>query len=188
MRKLPMFLVCAASLGAVESQAQSKPLIYGSQTLNWNHFSVRKSGLENEQAFSYAGINYSVKEAHNKYLVYVQAYFDAAQSWVVPSEASGDLLLHEQKLFDLTELYARKMRADISKVMRDKNANTDFEALLEKVKLIYKKWNNQLVQAQQRYKIETDNGKNKIAQAEWSRQIDQELEEYADFAAATGGM
>lgn len=188
MRKLPTLLSLIGFFVAILGEAQSTALIHGSQTLNWNHFSTRKSGSGNQKAFSYAGISYSVKEANGKYLVFVQAYFDASQSWVVSSEASPALLHHEQKLFDLTELYARKMRADIAKFMRDQSGDYKFEALLEKVRLIYMKWNNELFKAQQRYNVETNNGKNKEAQELWAKQIDAELEELADFAAATGAM
>jgi hypothetical protein len=188
MLKYTHLLTLALSLSALNSSAQSQPIVYGSQALNWNHFSMRKSGSGNQKAFTYSGINYSVKEANQRYVVQVQAYFDANQSWVVTSEAQPSLLIHEQKLFDLTELYARKMRADVAKLMNNKSTQHDFETLLEKVRLIYMKWNNELFKAQQRYNVETNNGKNKEAQDLWNKQIDEELEDYAGFAAATHGL
>jgi hypothetical protein len=188
MIKFTHFFTIALSISALGSNAQSQPIVYGSQPLNWNHFSMRKSGLSNQKATNYAGINYSVNEAKQKYVVHVQAYFDASQSMVVPSEANPALLLHEQKLFDLTELFARKMRADVSKFMNNKTAPLNFEAVNEKVKFIYSKWNDELIQTQQRYKLETDHGKNQAAQAIWNKQIDEELEDYSGFAAASKGL
>ena len=87
----------------------------------------------------------------------VTTYFYPQLSWKKNSkENNQDLLKHEQLHWDISELYARKLRAAYKKYIPQKNQK-------------------ERLQAQNAYDLETKHGLLKDAQEKWSDKIREEL-------------
>lgn len=103
-----------------------------------------------------------------------QAYFDQSESWVKPDKKSDDLLQHEQGHFDITELYARKLRQELRKIKCDHKTQ---EEIQKEVDAAYEKIEKEWDAEQEKYDDETDHGRNKDKQKEWNEKIKKQLKE-----------
>jgi hypothetical protein len=99
------------------------------------------------------------------------ATFDKSQSWFKPEGKVPEVLAHEQCHFDITELYVRQMRQQISAYRFKKE--TDFDKPLTKM---YNDCNKKCSQAQRDYDQQTRHGIETEKQLEWQQKIAKELE------------
>jgi hypothetical protein len=83
-------------------------------------------------------------------------------------ENNQDLLKHEQLHWDISELYARKLRAAYKKYIPQKNPKKE-------VDYIFRKFEKERLQTQNAYDLETKHGLLKVAQEKWSDKIREEL-------------
>ncbi|MGB5507543.1 DUF922 domain-containing protein, partial [Robiginitalea sp.] len=92
------------------------------------------------------------------------------KSWYHPELSNAGVLMHEQLHFDITELYARKMRKILSERTFSGNVRGD-------VRQIFSKINRELKAFQDRYDLETDFSRNREAQQQWNKRIAEKLKE-----------
>lgn len=149
--------------------------------LSWKLYKEQDQGSGNQLAFSYVGIEYSVYDVDGRPAASYNAIFRSDQSWVKSGSASSALLHHEQKLFDLCELYARKMRRQISIYIMNNSDSLTVTKVLPEVKRVYMNTMNEFLQKIQIYNSETLNGKNAKGQQKWNKFIDTELEKLEMF-------
>ena len=164
--------------------AQTSDLIsYTGNAVNWSHYTktTKRSGFQ--KAFTYCGIAYSVRHGESGLVAEFNAFLDVSESWVVQNAQTTALLRHEQGIFDLTELYARKMRKAGADFIKQQGANINFDDLLAEVRNIYRELNNELFQEQKIYNAETCNGTNKEEQLRWEEKIKAELKKLESFAS-----
>src|SRR5262249_44372894 len=83
--------------------------------LTGSDFQGRPDPASSMKAMTHSGIAYSWQCANGTLTYEVIARFDRSKSWMRPG-AETKLLLHEQKHFDITEIYARKMRKAFSEM------------------------------------------------------------------------
>ena len=105
------------------------------------------------------------------------AKFDKEQSWK-KDNITEYLLSHEQLHFDITEVYARRMRKHFSAVNNGCNLSNDeveeqFNAILDEWRL-----------RQKLYDKETSHSKNKPEQARWEQLIQAELKSLSKYAVS----
>jgi hypothetical protein len=107
----------------------------------------------------------------------VQATFDPATSWIRnPKTVTEKLLRHEQLHFDLSELYARRMRQKLRATTFDcLKLQPTFNRI---TKLVYDAWERD----ENRYDQDTNHGLNDAKQAFWENQVKTELEKLKEFA------
>src|SRR5690606_15269872 len=99
----------------------------------------------------------------------VTAYFYPGQSWYRPELCNDNTLAHEQLHFDISELFARKMR--------DRLEDTTFSGDVKaEVRKIYRDILAELKAFQARYDRETDYSRNRGKQGEWNLRIAQALQ------------
>ncbi len=99
----------------------------------------------------------------------VAAYFSRPDSWVDGGDATADLLRHEQRHFDLAELYARKLRRELQATeFRRGRLNEQIKGTYDRVFAAYR-------QAQATYDRETAHSTDPAAQARWEAWIADEL-------------
>lgn len=93
-----------------------------------------------------------------------KAVFMKDNSWVKADEVDGDYLVHEQLHFDITELYARKMRK-----MLDNNsyACEDKPKLEAEAERIFDDWR----WAQKKYDWQTNYSLDLVSQKSWKKYI-----------------
>ncbi len=100
----------------------------------------------------------------------IKAKFNCSKSWTKTNK-HPEVLLHEQKHFDLTEIYARKMR----KAYRQLNNPCQYS--MEDLGKIYDEYFLELRHMQTLYDIETDHGLDEADQQIWNEKIAKQLME-----------
>lgn len=109
----------------------------------------------------------------------VRATFDPATSWFrQPKTASAALLRHEQLHFDLTELYARRLRQKLVAFQGRANCAKLQPAFDNLTKPVYQEWDRE----QNRYDQDTNHGLNAERQAFWEAQTKLKLAQLQEFA------
>lgn len=116
-------------------------------------------------------LKYIIPDIRNdSVFIKVSALFYCNQSWKTKSaESKGNLLKHEQKHFDLTELYARKLRKQLI------NSKLISLRWLEEIQASYDKIKKELDNAQDTYDKETIHSQRIPKQLEWDKKIATEL-------------
>jgi len=101
--------------------------------------------------------------------------FDKKHSWVNQKNASADLLLYNQVIFNIYELYTRKLRNEFY--------NTEFglDDYIQQFHLMTEKNNSDLKDRLEDYRSDADLGKNVAGIKLWEITINQELEELKTY-------
>ena len=94
-------------------------------------------------------------------------------SWVVAGAKTDALLNHEQRHFDLNEVYRRKLRTALLQLRgKGRTPKEALEDLQRQIKETWDKANAKLKELQDQYDRETDHGRKGTEQGEWDKKID----------------
>lgn len=105
--------------------------------------------------------------------------FDKSVSWVLePKDTSSQLLRHEQLHFDISELYARKIRKILSQIDQDDIDNFDFRGEVSKIL-------SERDERDAKYDYETNHGVLLDEQKRWNEKIMKELAELEAYSDDT---
>lgn len=160
-------------------QAQEKGALgwTPNQRLSWEDFRAVPPADKTIAALTASGISYSFKTKGglgSQTLEYeVIAYFYPEQSWYHAELIDPMVLKHEQLHFDISELYARKMR----KILSERTFSGNIRA---EIRLIFSEINKELSAFQDRYDLETDFSRNREAQIRWNRRIAKKIKQPAE--------
>jgi hypothetical protein len=140
-------------------------------------FKGRPKPGEAHAALTSATIVAQVACRSNQFSGHVQAAFDPTLSWVRdPATITPKLLRHEQLHFDITEVYARRLRQKLAGVsIPCADLGPTFQRLS---KGVYADW----AKAEDQYDRDTNHGLKPEQQAQWEAQVQQQLQELAAFA------
>lgn len=165
------------------------PLLFGFSTLpegclpwqnsyhlTWSNFKGTPGGRNiGHSANTANSIYYFVMPKRDSFEIEVKACFNEGMSWYVARDTNVFLLLHEQRHWDITEVYARKFRKyaanwDKKYLLNDylRNGMALFEDSLAKMQVTYDRETNHSLNAQK--------------QELWNRKIDSLLKSYDAFA------
>lgn len=147
--------------------------------LNWSDFKAEPPVQSAHAALTNSGINLDLRLENKEFNVKVHARFNPDKSWKRRDiENSEYLLAHEQLHFDLTELYARKLRkAFLTRRWKEnENVNAIFNELYQSNQTL-------LWKVQDIYDAETEHSINREAQVSWSRAVADSLEMFNEFRA-----
>jgi hypothetical protein len=143
----------------------------GSQ-LQWEDFRGVPPADKTVAATTASGLSYSFKTrggfAGHKLDYEVTAYFYPEKSWYHSELCDALVLMHEQLHFDISEIYARKMR----KILFERTFSGNIRA---EVRQIFSEINQELSAFQDRYDLETDFSRNRQVQLRWNKRIAEEL-------------
>lgn len=147
--------------------------------LNWQDFQGKVPAIAREAALSQCGFGYATNSVTKRETleVKVSARFYRNESWSRADKQSIRLLQHEQRHFDLCELYARKLRQNTA-------SNHYTGADMKKVDKLYDALMAELNKMQQQYDDETTHGLNTDKQNEWNDKIAKEMNELSSFSAS----
>lgn len=124
-------------------------------------------------------VNFNITTRSTRFLdtilVEVNAYYEPGKSYVKPGKETNYLLNHEQRHFDIAEVYARKTRKEISQVKY-------FSGYKDSAVYIYRKFHNEYRQCQFDYDLATSHSLNEQIQKQWDIKIDSLLNNYSAFA------
>jgi len=150
--------------------------------LTWQDFKAKPKAEVDAVALTVSGISfsYSLTQENSEnytYKTFVEANFYPEKSWVKIKDSTNYILSHEQLHFDITELYARKLRKRISETEFTKNIRAELNMLNDDI-------NNELEIIQNQYDRETNHSIIQEMQDKWQIFIKNELIEFAPFSSA----
>jgi hypothetical protein len=178
IRILFLVLFFCLNFSVVQSQEMLWNIDY---KLTWADFNAEPDLGHPFAAITYSGMSYSfsadVINNQVKVNYEVNCFFVPNKSWV-KSEYKSDveLLKHEQLHFDISELYARKFREQLSKMSFTENVKVEISDLYEKI-------TKEKIELQNEYDIETDHSVNILKQKQWEQKILIELQKRASYAS-----
>lgn len=121
------------------------------------------------EGYIFSGIHFSYERVGNNMLCEVKAYMIPSESWLRDNEDDATLE-HEQAHFDITEIYARRLRRDLSKVKTPEAAKKLMQVRFE------------AMQAEQR-RFDKSHKNECGVHPLWQVKINEELEELSEWAA-----
>ncbi len=125
------------------------------------------SGIKFSYSFSTKGDKTTVTST-------VKSIFHPDKSWFKPGKVNNKILAHEQAHFDISELFARKLRKKMDKSSFSKNIKSEIES-------IYKANEIERQTMQKRFDKETDHSKIAKAEEEWETFIALQLKAHDDY-------
>ncbi|SMC34062.1 DUF922 domain-containing protein [Chryseobacterium sp. YR221] len=152
------------------------------QKLDWNNFKSTANRKNNPDvaAYTHCGWEYSVIKSTNPkspVKIEIKTIFNEDKSWKDVKKINDYILVHEQKHFDIAELFVRKMRKMIAEKI---NTSADYDKWFAS---IYKAISNDYKNFQISYDKDTSHGMNKEKQAEYNTAIAEELEHLKSYKA-----
>jgi len=139
--------------------------------LEWQDFQGRAQNSSSLDAYTMLGISLEViGQKDGKVDMGVFGYFEKNKSWVKAGEKTTLLLAHEQRHFDLCEIYRRKL---IKKLEAKKSY--DYDSFSDEVGKIFNKNFEAYKKEQERYDEETHHSQKKEDQIKWNKFITKEL-------------
>ncbi len=141
--------------------------------LSWQDFKGTPSGSSPHRASINSGLSYTyhgmdqstIGRPHYK----VYAYFYPQLSWRRDlNETDPALLAHEQLHWDITEVYARKLRVAYHRYRPRKDPKSEMD-------YIFQVFEKKRKAVQDKYDLETRHGRDKEAQLKWWVAINEEL-------------
>ena len=143
--------------------------------LSWGDFKGKPdSRMEEIAALTSSSISYSRYCENGVLKADVKAIFRKQESWVRTVAMTDEYLAHEQLHFDITELYARKLRASLSYHRFSCDQVQDMENV---VKRILDEWRKM----EEAYDLDTAFSHDKPKQRHWHAFINNQLNDYHRF-------
>lgn len=156
-------------------KATSKPkpdssIIWQANILTWKDFQMTPpKDTQTIKAITNSGISVSMSSSglkNDTMRFVVNTIFGKNLSWSVTSDSL--VLLHEQKHFDITEIFARKLRKYLHEVVVTQKSIPTISNEIRKII-------NEQQSYQKRYDSETNHSINIEAQITWNLKVDMEL-------------
>lgn len=178
MRKI-IFIVFLLLVHFANAQDKELPWREGFK-LTYTDFEAIPNGNHPYAAITYSGMSYgfNAEVVNGKVAVNydVKCFFVANKSWMKMHLADENLLAHEQLHFDITELYARKLRQELSKMTFTENVKSE-------IRQVYEKCHKEKKAYQNAYDEETNHSKRRAKQLEWEIKVAKELNEVKEFTS-----
>lgn len=176
-----MIVLFLAALTYSNARAQEKSICWEEGvTLEWNDFQGEPDSLivytgTPALAGAVVPIRYRLVQLDTLIQLNVKVEFLKARSWT--SDTSSVLLGHEQLHFDISELYARRIRKYFEELIKDKiKDSTPIKKNIDD--LI-----SESLEMQAQYDKETGHSVVDFMQAEWNERISNEMESLSKYAS-----
>jgi hypothetical protein len=164
-------LIIAVLLFAFTLPEEKNILVWNQdRPLTWDDFRGRPAKRFSAASTTYDIFKYLKPENERSATVTVEAVFFCDKSWKKVSWINNSVLVHEQKHFDIAELYARQLRQRISSVKY-----RNYEDLKHKSDSVYTVIDKEMDVYQDKYDDETDASMNGDKQREWNKKIMDEI-------------
>ena len=141
-------------------------IIWSTSQLSWDNFQGRMKKSAPYDAVTLSAVSNGFSGDNSQLNFIVKALFFPKGSKKKAGRLTNELLKHEQGHFDITEIYARKLRQSLQ-IKKYKN----YKLIGKDVDKIYDRNNLEWRQFQNSYDKETDHSKNKNKQLEWNEKI-----------------
>jgi hypothetical protein len=166
---LYLLLLGCLIVGNSNSTSSSTLMWEADRKLSWDDFQGKPDyNFGDVSALTSSGIIHYKGCEDGKIIYKVQAYFEKNHSWVKPEAYTDHHLAHEQIHFDITELYARKLRKALEKREFKCGEEERFDAFVAN---FLRKWQT----AQINYDNQTHYSMKPAKQNEWKYLVAMEL-------------
>lgn len=176
LRHIICLLVLLSGFNAYTQQNEALPWDAG-RRLSWSDFRANPPSDSPVAATTASGVSYrfSAMEEGEKIQVdcNVETFFYPESSWYRPESANANILSHEQLHFDISELFARKMKRSIDRHHFSSEVKSE-------IREIYLEIIEEMRAFQNRYDQETNYSRSVEKQEEWNRMIAAALRENRD--------
>jgi len=173
--KTLLFGIIASFLWMISPIEEEKITWQENLKLNWTDFKGIPNGADSYVASTNSGISFSfsLKESHKGTEVdyTVQCNFYPGLSWYRPERVSNYILAHEQTHFDISELFARKLRMKLSSIQ-------DLSMFKIQAEKYYNEIEFERREMQRRYDEESDHSNLKQKEYAWREFVASELRVY----------
>lgn len=169
-------IVSLSCLAMVSGEEEDVITWNKNRPLTWNDYRGKPQRRFAAASTVYSLHRYIDKEDDKDAVAYIRAYFFCRDSWKKDDWINDVVLAHEQKHFDIVELYARKLRKQFSE-MRFAN----YKEADRKLDSLYHVISEEMDVYQDKYDEETDYSMNGKQQDAWIKKIDSELEVYNKY-------
>ncbi len=178
MKKVLILFLLTYSQTFLYSQFDKNQVEWNENKLVWEDFQGKMKKKSPYDALTLSAIYsaYKTDESQKNIILVVKAVFDKKGSKKKKNKTSSHLLNHEQRHFDITEIYARILKKNISSI-EIKQRNTVSNKLNAEINKNFNEWKK----FQTLYDNETKHSTNKEKQLEWDQKIDSLLNVYNDF-------
>jgi hypothetical protein len=146
-------------------------LIYKmNRKLNWDHF----KGTPPDTITNMTYLNTTIQMYNNVNVWWGTSNFDAygivfmSESWVTQDMINDLNLNHQQKLFDISEIFAQRLENDL-------NRRRISPSKRDEITKIFNSYDDELQKYQMLYEKETKFGMDSLKQKIWDEKIDKEL-------------
>jgi len=145
--------------------------------LEWQYFAGLPQAGSHHHALTASGISIDMKQSsEDSVSITIDANFYPKRSWLKKGKETDHLLNHEQRHFDIAEIYRRKLVKSIltSGILKTKSINEDIDK-------VYTDNDAALRSYQNKYDEETKHSQRQGIQDQWNTRVDEELlslEEY----------
>lgn len=165
---------------AVQAVSGQKIIWEEGKKLTWDNFKspVNRKKNPDVAAYTHCGWEfYSEKSSDPKapVTITIQTLFHEDKSWKDVKRMDDYILLHEQKHFDIAELFVRKFRKAVAeKIKNSEDYNKYFKAIYDGISVDYKNF-------QMAYDSETRHGIDKEKQNEYNQLISEQLDNLKSY-------
>ena len=135
--------------------------------LTWDDFKAKADDKDPLHALTATNIDMKAKCENGELKVKVESVFSSNESWT-KNKKSERLLFHEQLHFDITEIYARRLRKELKDLPGACSAPERINAVTDR---IFEEWKKQ----EDVYDQQTDHGLNQEQMKIWATKIEVEL-------------
>lgn len=169
------YLICCLLFLIAEKSTNEETMTWDeTRKLTWADFKASPDANSDAVALTASGITfgYSVKTSGKTIIDFstsVEAHFYPNKSWYLDDKADDYILGHEQLHFDITELYARKFRQQLERLVVNQN-------IKEQMNQIHFSINEALDKTQKSYDLQSRHSINTEAQKYWETFIEEELQ------------
>ncbi|WP_227009000.1 DUF922 domain-containing protein [Christiangramia fulva] len=171
-----VFLLCGNLLSA---QVKDEKIAWDpDRPLSWSDFKGEPDASSSYTANTNSGIgytwSYSTASGEPQLTFEVSCNFYPKLSWVKNPADPDYLLAHEQLHFDISELYARKLKKALAEYEPGRSIRQD-------LRNIYNKYESERVSAEKQFDRETRHSEDYEAEMAWRKKIAQELERLKNY-------
>ncbi len=147
--------------------------------LEWSDFKANPNFNNDAVAITASGLtfSFSARTTSSKLVDFtatVEAHFYPDQSWYKKDHTNNIVLAHEQLHFDITELYARKLRKQIEEYSFSVKIKQEISKLHTNI-------NKELKEFQNEYDSKSDYSRSIEAQKKWQVFVKQELNKLSEY-------
>jgi len=144
--------------------------------ITWEDFKGFPKINSYDEAITASGIEFSKTYRGDTLFISITSYFDKKTSWVKNKNATEYMLKHEQVHFDISELYSRKLKKEISQLLLTDTVNK------KNLNFLYDKCIIEMNEYQDIYDKETNHSISIEKQLEWNIKIENQLNELEQWS------